>query len=213
MITKIVIVDGNEWTHGAKYFITFFAKKVQIWHGNGIKKIGLLNPNITTNGRRTLRSALYGRFPNYDLLVLPSKYQVEDRASAFRYKRVVLNGQPRNDQFFSTNNESIKVYGTDSNTITIVEDFMSSGYKVITYAPTHRDKQLQEYEKTIKTFVHVVNELTKEKKFLLVIKHHAKEVFYLDISPYYHVVEYDKSKEVYPVLEYCESLITDYSYI
>ncbi|WP_353894463.1 CDP-glycerol glycerophosphotransferase family protein [Proteinivorax hydrogeniformans] len=203
---KIVIVDGNEWATGLKYFFLIRAKKVQIWHGTGLKTIGLLKPNYQRLSK--IHKAFRKENTPYDLVALSSDYQVETRGKAFNYKELIVNGLPRNDIFF---NEQFLEKGLafDGTSIDEYKKLKEEGYRLITYTPTWRKHQNDLYQLDLKE----LNQFAKEHKIKFIIKLHYKHDCNLETQGLENIIEYDKHADIYPLLAITDLLITDYSSI
>ena len=133
-----IIVDGNEWIRQFKYYPLFHSRKIQIWHGSGMKTVGLLKPKIMRlNFIAKFVLAVIGNHPSYELLILNSTAQKNTRAKAFKYDELLINGQPRNDVFFKDNFDPYLV-GIDREAYNKCVKYKNEGYKLIAYCPTHR---------------------------------------------------------------------------
>lgn len=204
--TPLIIVDGNEWANNFKFFFLYNCKKVQIWHGTGLKTIGLLKPNRKNMNKFRLKFKKENIF--YDLLTLSSKAQVEARSAAFRYGQLLINGLPRNDVFFKEDNFD-NYLGSDRSTLTCCRNYKQNGMTLIIYSPTWR--------KETNLFNHLnlvsINEFTRQHNIIFIIKLHPKHKFKLDLRQYSNIIEYNKNADVYPLLPLTDLMITDYSSI
>ncbi|EEG77530.1 CDP-glycerol--poly(glycerophosphate) glycerophosphotransferase [Dethiobacter alkaliphilus] len=204
--TYLLIVDGNEWAKNLKYFIFFKARKVQIWHGTGLKTIGLLKPQIKRLNPIALR--LKKEYIYYDLLTLSSQYQVKMRSKAFRYGKLVLNGLPRNDIFFAHQLKD-QVPGSDYESLAKFNKLKQSGYYLVTYAPTWRRN-----EQTLSQLkLQELDQFARLHQFIIILKLHPKHHCVVEPSDYSNIVEYSKTADIYPLLTLTDLLITDYSSI
>lgn len=208
-----VIVDGNEWSGRFKFFFLFNAYKVQLWHGNGIKAIGLQNKNNNRNLKIKISNILLCTFPKYDVVTLPSDLQVKTRGGAFRKKDILINGQPRNDVLFKPMTEDL-LYGSDKRTIEKVKAYKNKGYKVILYSPTWKNVT-QESQELLnqKIDLSTLSKHFKRNKMVLIIKLHPKDKFEHLIPEDSSIYEYEKTKDIYPLLSMVDLMITDYSSI
>ena len=203
---KVVIVDGNEWAAGWKYFFLSGAKVVQIWHGTGLKAIGLLKPNYQALG--TLHKFFRKESTRYDMVVLSSEKQVKTRGEAFHYKELLVNGLPRNDVFF---NDKVleRSLSFEGESLREFEEAKKQGKKIITYTPTWRKHQEEFHQLDVKA----LDAFGKEHNILWVIKLHYKHDCDPEAKDLENVVEYDKTADIYPLLAISDALITDYSSI
>lgn len=204
--TRIVIVDGNEWAQGFKPFFLFNTKKVQIWHGTGLKTIGLLKP--TYQKLSWIHKAFRKESTVYDLLALSSEFQVESRGKAFNYKDLMINGLPRNDVFF--NQDKFKG-GPDSSDreADVFDEYKENGYKVVTYTPTWRKHQTDFHQLELDK----LDDFAEKNRIKFVIKLHYKHECELRTENYKNIIEYNKHADIYPLLAKSDLMITDYSSI
>ena len=205
--TRLIIVDGNEWVKQLKYFFLYFSKKVQVWHGTGLKTIGLLKPAVKALNKFKILFLKENTF--YDLVALSSDYQVEMRSGAFRYGRLLVNGLPRNDIFFNPDLVKCNNLNCDHNLLDEALNYKKKGYKVVAYAPTWRKYNYSFDHLALEDF----NNFAGQNNLIVVIKLHPKHKCFLDFSGYRHIFEYDQYSDIYPLLTYSDLLITDYSSI
>lgn len=206
MSAKVLIVDGNEWASGFKYFLFYTAKTVQIWHGTGLKAIGLLKPNYQALG--PIHKFFRKEKVNYDLLCLSSEDQVKNRGKAFKYQSLLINGLPRNDVFF---NEAVlrRSVAFDGADIESYRNFKKEGYAIVTYTPTWRKYQESLHQLNLEK----LNAVGEKHRIKWVIKLHYKHDIPVSCDGLDHVLEYEKTADIYPLLALSDLLITDYSSI
>lgn len=196
---KVLVVDGNEWVFKYKYLFVSRAKKVQLWHGTGMKKIGAMfykNNNFKSKVSRLL-AIVTGKLPKYSIVYFTSNFQYINRKSAFRFDRYRINGQPRNDFIFNKSSEFIK----------------DNKYrKVIMYAPTWRTfkEQLNRY---YEIDLINLNKYCTRNNILFVFKLHPKDLNVLNLSPFSNIINYDKKTDINLLFNKIDILITDYSSI
>ena len=205
--TRLIIVDGNEWTKQLKYFFLFNSKKVQVWHGTGLKTIGLLKPAV--KALSGFRKKFKKENTYYDLVVLSSDYQVSMRGGAFRYGHLLVNGLPRNDIFFDQDLIKDNNLGCDNEMIEQAVQFKKNGLNLITYAPTWRKYDYSFDHLSFKD----LEAFAKHNRLIYILKLHPKHRCMLDLKAYQHIVEYDQYSDIYPLLTLTDLLITDYSSI
>ena len=206
LTVKVVIVDGNEWAVGFKYFLLYGAKSVQIWHGTGLKAIGLLKPNYQALGR--IHKFFRKENTRYDLVTLSSEDQVKNRGKAFRYEKMLINGLPRNDVFFDDEvlRRSLLF---DGESIDRFKTYKEQGYRLVTYTPTWRKRQ----EEFFQLDPFKLEEVGEQHKIKWIIKLHYKHDIPVQCEGLRHVMEYEKTADIYPLLAMTDLLITDYSSI
>lgn len=210
-----IIVDGNEWVEQFKYYPLFFSKKIQLWHGSGMKTVGLMKPKVRNHnyiGKFVL--SIIGKHPLYDLLILNSTLQKNTRAAAFRYKEILINGQPRNDIFFQKDITPYLV-GIDKKTFDRCIQYKKEGYKLATYCPTHRAPSEAFMSLKDAFDVKKLNRFAVENKIIFIFKYHPKTLrdYMYDISKLSNIIEYQTTADIYPLLTACDLMITDYSSI
>lgn len=210
-----IIVDGNEWIRYFKYYPLFFSRKIQLWHGSGMKTVGLLKPKIM---RLTFIERFYlailGNHPSYELLILNSTTQKNTRAKAFKYKDLLINGQPRNDVFFKKNVDPYLV-GIDADVYNKCIKYKNEGYKLAAYCPTHR-RPTETFLKLKDTLdVKRLNKFAVDNNIIFIFKYHPKTLkeHTYDLSETSNILEYRKTSDIYPLLGKCDLMITDYSSI
>lgn len=210
-----IIVDGNEWIRQFKYYPLFFTRRIQLWHGSGMKTVGLLKPYIMKlNFIGKFVLGVLGNHPSYDLLILNSTDQKNTRAKAFKYKELLINGQPRNDVFFKDNVDPYLI-GVDADAYHKCIRYKNEGYKLVAYCPTHRkptDKFLS-FKDSLD--VKRLNRFAVDNKIIFIFKYHSKtwKQHMYDLSGASNIIEYRKTSDIYPLLGKCDAMITDYSSI
>jgi len=208
-------VDGNEWIRQFKYYSLFFSRKIQLWHGSGMKTVGLLKPKIMNhNFIAKFVLAVIGNHPSYDLLILNSTTQKNTRAKAFKYNRLLINGQPRNDIFFKDNIEPYLI-GIDHDRYSECVNYKEEGYKLVAYCPTHRAPSETFLSLKDTLDINRLNRFAFKNKIIFIFKYHPKTLkeHMYDLSGATNIFEYNKNSDIYPLLSRCDLMITDYSSI
>tara|TARA_R110001599_G_scaffold210020_2_gene407257 strand:- start:1891 stop:3108 length:1218 start_codon:yes stop_codon:yes gene_type:complete len=209
--TKVLIVDTISWVEDLKYFYLFGAKKIQLWHGVGLKRIELNSPEVVQS--TSIYDRLSGRFPKYDIVISPSEFStVEYLQPSFGVdkKNFIHTGYPRNDVFFSD---------TDKVDIDISSDVkeqvlqkINIGWKLALYVPTFRDSKRPPIN-----FDEMVglNQFAEEQKIIVILKFHPYVNFDFNRSDvsFQNIILYPANKDVYPLFRYVDLMITDYSSI
>jgi CDP-glycerol glycerophosphotransferase (TagB/SpsB family) len=195
------------------------AKKIQLWHGTNLKKIGF-DDKITSNPDRSflyrlLKSIWYIIFPfmntKWDMLISPSPAVNENLASAFcmDLSQVKLTGYPRGDIILKPKPEILPE----------IERFKNkwNASNIISYLPTFRDSSKTGFNLFNGLSIDDLNNTLKRHDAVLFIKMHyvqsrLKSNFFTDI---------EKSRicwcteEILPdinkLLPFVDVLITDYS--
>ncbi|WP_400243449.1 CDP-glycerol glycerophosphotransferase family protein [Niallia sp. JL1B1071] len=204
--SKVIIMDNY---FGFLSAITFRkeVKKVQIWHAAGaIKKFGLKDPSIKHRSNRANQrfQLVYNQFDN--IIVGSKKMEyVFMKAFGVTASQFIYSGIPRTDIFFDEE-KKCKIIKNFSITYPSIKE-----KKIILYAPTFRDDQLDNYQLPIDI------PLMKEKlgkDYLLILKLHPAIRNNIDIETHKDFVlnlsNYQKVNDLLFITDY---LITDYSSI
>lgn len=210
-----IVVNGNEWTNNFKVFFLIKAKKVQLWHGNGMKTIGLQNAYYKNSWVRRSKFKLLKSYPTYDVVTLTSKLQVTNRGDAFNKKFILINGQPRNDILFrnSSDNELVS-YGMDLEASLRIKTLKNRGYKVVIYSPTWKVYTSEKQELLNEKFnLNKLIPFLEENNIIFIFKLHPKDTFDYGQFESDNIIYYDKDSDVYPVFKDIDMMITDYSSI
>jgi CDP-glycerol glycerophosphotransferase (TagB/SpsB family) len=211
--TSVVIMDDGKWFFKAKYYFLLKAYKVQLWHGVGFKKLGddSVCQRTLKSFIKRLRWKFEGRFPDYDLFVSTSEFYTENVFKpAFAPKQLIESGYPRNDIMFK-NPDELDLLGTDLISINKIKEYKESGYKIILYAPTFRDRGGDAIiDKALD--LDKLSEFAEKNKMVFVFKFHSLPDFEYKIN-YENIIVYDNSKDIYPVFSDIDLMITDYSSI
>jgi len=207
---NILIVGDRPWVRKYKYHISFRSKKVQLWHGVGFKKIGLAIQSNNSLANR-VHNAIRGNSPIHDLFVSTSEFYTENVFSnAFKAKRFLESGYPRNDIFFNGRVDKYDLLGADEKTISKIQRLRSDGYKIVLYAPTFRDIARDTADN--KPFnLKSLSGFAKKYKTIFIFKLHAYVSAAIRPKAYNNIIEYDNTKDIQPLLKISDILITDYS--
>lgn len=198
-------------THGIfSKIITKNGKKINLWHGMPLKAIGFLDKKYKD------KEKVY----NQNYLIATSHFFQKVMAEAFQEeeKNVLLVGQPRNDLFFQRGKFFQK------------KKLNKEKYKkIIMWMPTYRQsivgdiridgKFNEKYIGILKLdSLKILNEILKEKKFLLLIKIHPMDILNkLKVNSFSNIIILKKNdlenleEQLYPLLGETDALITDYS--
>ena len=185
---------------------------VQCWHGTPLKKLrydiekdNILNTISEVRKRNDLDAI------KFDYFISPSRFCTEKFTSAFNLKKLnkenifIEKGYPRNDYLFNYKKNDIKKIKKELN--------IPLNKKVILYAPTFRDNQINEKGYTYKVSINFEN-LKKEisDEYIILFRAHYFVANQFDFKKYegfvYNVSEYEDINELYII---SDILITDYS--
>ncbi|MDO4647710.1 MAG: CDP-glycerol glycerophosphotransferase family protein [Eubacteriales bacterium] len=179
---------------------------VNLWHGVPLKKIGLLDPNLSKAGRLYFRKLFT---ENYSYILTTSNALIPTMEKSFDAPRGMVKvwGQPRNDMVFCENNR---------------EEIMKSFYrdlpeyrKVILYAPTFRDGGRTQLFPFADYDRERMNRFLEKEKAILCIRTHIKEKesTNLYLSDRIRYLGNEEAEDITSILNIFDVLITDYSSI
>jgi len=215
--TSVVIVDNLTWVWNVKYHLLLNSCKVQLWHGCSIKSLELDNPGelekLNTWWKKIAVNA-YGRFPKYDFLLSTSSLNTEKIfLPAFRSKKIVELGYPRNDVFFKQP-DALDSIGADQVCIDTVRRYSRGNHKTVLYAPTFRDTGSgNDFIEKEALDIDKLNRFGQSNMILFVFKIHPFRKLEYDFNKADNVIRYADADDVYPLLPSIDLLITDYSSI
>ncbi|OGH95890.1 MAG: hypothetical protein A2039_03185 [Candidatus Melainabacteria bacterium GWA2_34_9] len=215
--TSIVITaDNPNNKHIFKHQLLSRAKKIQLWHGVGFKTIEFTLPEIIENmksKKHRLNYFLKRRFPKYDLLNSTSEFYTENVFKpAFLPKKVFEGGYPRNDVMFREPDE-LDLLETDIENCNKIIEYKNQGYKAILYAPTFRDSRNDPIADRIIN-LEEISQYGDKNKIVFILKFHPiPNVNYSEFSKLKNIIIYNNIKDIYPVLQNIDLMVTDYSSI
>ncbi|SFD41176.1 CDP-glycerol glycerophosphotransferase, TagB/SpsB family [Bacillus sp. OV194] len=205
--SRVVLVDN--------YFgflsVTNFKKEtecIQLWHAAGaIKTFGLKDESISFRSRRAHKRFLHV-YKNFHKVVVGSDAMADIFKEAFQLSSAnfLRTGVPRTDLFFSGNRTKAvkeKLYREN----TVLKD-----KKVILYAPTYRDNQLDEFELQLDLDM-LQRELGAE--YVLLIRSHPVLKNKINVEEQYpgFAFDYSTGSDINEILLITDILISDYSSI
>ena len=208
---QVVVAESSLWGKRLKAPATAGAFKYQVWHGNGMKRVGMENWNTQRRLRNPLRrilNRLVERYPVYDVMTFSAPLQEETRGEAFQYREGLINGQPRNDLLFETWRAPVDV-GCDQRVQQRIETAAAQGRPVVLYGPTWRP--VEDLQPPEALDLDALDRFARRVGILLVYKAHPKEQ--VVVTEREHVVVMDRDADVYPALRHVDCMVTDYSSI
>ncbi|WP_121610998.1 CDP-glycerol glycerophosphotransferase family protein [Mesobacillus foraminis] len=202
---KIVFVDNYFGFLAATKFKKD-VKCIQLWHANGaIKKFGLKDHSVKDRSAQAKErfNQVYNKF---DKVVVGSEAMADIFKQAFGLNedQLLRTGLPRTDLFFDEGKKEYILHNLYSK-----YPFLAAK-KVILYAPTFRDEQLDEFELRIN-----LDMLKKElgSEYILLLKLHPAIRGALEITENQNGFVYDFSdyQNINELFFVTDLLITDYS--
>lgn len=211
---NIVILDDTTWINHYKYYFLFKSKKIQMWHGIGLKKKGLLldsEREFNNSLKGKLHNAIRGKQIIYDLFTSSSEFFIRESFSkAFKSKHFLASGNARNDLLFREKYDKYDLLGADEITISRLEELRNAGYKIVLYAPTFRDTGGDAISEGVLRLKDLAL-FAEEHKIIFVFKFHSYTTNVDEKRKYDTIIYYDNSKDIQPLLSLTDILITDYS--
>jgi CDP-glycerol glycerophosphotransferase (TagB/SpsB family) len=212
--TAILVVDSGEWFRKFKFHFLYKSKKVQLWHGVGLKfiQLDLFNKKRGGNLLCKIKRIIRGNYPTYDLVISTSKFYTENLfKSCFQSNAIIEAGYPRNDIFFRELDQ-FTLLNIDSESYHKMTTLKSKGYKIVLYAPTFRDSGRDILSDGAINF-DKLDEFAIDNNILFIFKFHPTGFEDNLITIRKNIISYDNSKDIYPLLPLSDLLITDYSSI
>lgn len=193
--TKVKIIDHTP-TDELLIKCLNIGKSIQLWHGITIETLGVL--------------ANYKAL-KYDIVLSTSQFVSDYSFSKiYLYEKIVHCGYPRNDVLY---NDDIELVNVD---IELLAEMKQDEFKYVVYMPTHRPLSFADNPMDYK----VLNEFGKNNNIKFIIKMHpfVAEKLRDDLSTYQssectfdNIILYPSFMDIYPILKYCDILISDYS--
>lgn len=203
------VSDINYWTSGR-------AVKINLWHGVGIKKLGL--KGSSTYDPHSLFNRVTTPY-NYDkptVFVTTSQLMTEHFAECYSLTSAQTHqvGYPRCD-FMMQDRKTIHQYilRYENNDMLQLVDTLKAYKKVFIYMPTFRDDQTDFMQLSGIDFNDLNAVLVSIEGILLVKMHPATRMNFDVIHACSNIKLVNKRMDVYPVLPFTDVLITDYSSI
>ena len=206
------ISDINTWTHGN-------AIKVNLWHGTPMKKIefDISKGTISHIFNKSLKSRFFyfNHYTKADYILSTSKKVSEIFSSAFRLdnSQCLEFGYPRNEILTYSKDkiiDFIKKYEPLSSfeLVNTLEKYK----KVYVYMPTWRDDG-SDFIKESKIDFDFLNKVLADKNYYLILKLHNNTKLPIDLNDFENIILFDNKADIYPILPFTHTLITDYSSI
>ena len=209
----------NSYTSDIMFCLSGGATCVNLWHGVGLKRIEF----NTTSGpladrfiHRKFKEVFFHpeSFRRPDWLLTSAPFQTSMFAKAFRIPedKCLELGYPRNTILNMPENEIkefVRKYEPQS-TAALIEE-TAAFRKTYIYMPTWRDSQREIFIQGMD--LEKLNDVLSANGDLLLLKPHANTIVTDSVKGFSNIRLIDSKADVYPVLPFTDTLITDYSSI
>lgn len=206
------LLRASYWVNNQN-FPTYITKRkkttyLQTWHGTPLKKM-LYDIEEVQGRTEDYVDRVGAAVQNWDYLLSPSAYASNAFRSAFKYDgEIIESGYPRNDIFYSENQEELKRK-------VLNRIHLTNGKKIILYAPTFRDNQAATKNKflfDIKMDLNKMKDCLGEDYVILLRMHVVvQNKLNLDDSLSDFVYNVSNYPDIQELLLISDILITDYS--
>lgn len=216
-LCRLLVVDNRDWPWNYPLLPLFPLRRVQLWHGVGMKKIEkmLLPAGLKERLSLPCREEWNLRYPHYDLLVTTSPFYAREvfaPAFAEEAEEILTTGYPLNDLFHREPYPEEWLF-TDQEVVGPVKEHLRRGGQVAVYAPTFRDLERRLALERILDPLRL-DRFLQERGILLVLKGHSFSLVEKASSRRFsHILTADNGRDIYPILRLSQLLITDYSSI
>ena len=210
---KVYLYDN--YSKDICYSLSGGAVKINLWHGIPLKKIQQDNIFDRFRNPRSFREKLY-TIPRRISDEKPSHYVLSASAyckgifaSAFRTKKVLVTGYPRNDILLNDKTEAVLI---DSDKKAVEKIAARKDYRCILYMPTFRESEKKFFEVLeLKEFVSFL----EKEKLLFCVKLHPKSGLQAEFAKLEsrNIIIADPKGDPYPLCKLADVLVTDYSSI
>lgn len=200
-------------------FFSVRSKRINLWHGFPLKKIGsymgLKQFNEKSNFQKLLFKLTTRGFWADHFILATSEFSAEILGKAFGVdgKKIIISGYPRN--YESISDSPIKyVPNHENSSYDEIKEYIRTGYKIIGYFPTFRDKRETlifgtEDIKVINQFL----DWCESVKIKFIGKFHfaGKSDKFGGIENHKAFINLPSEADVYTFLDQLDLLMTDYS--
>ncbi|WP_261380802.1 CDP-glycerol glycerophosphotransferase family protein [Neobacillus bataviensis] len=203
--SRVVIIDNY---YGFLSVINFkkCVECIQIWHAAGALKTFGLQDHSIINRTQAAKRRFQQVYDHFDKIVVGSEEMGKIFSESFNVpmQRMLRTGIPRTDFFYEQDTKR------DITASFFQKHPMLAGKKLILYAPTYRDGQLNNNE------IHLdIKKMQKElqDEYVLLIKLHpaVKTINHYEEQYPNFVIDFSRYKRVNELLLVADYLITDYS--
>lgn len=202
-----VVVDSFDFKFGMYSVLMRDTRIIQLWHGVGFKKIGLVEKESEVSARYN-QLDLEGLYSGYDTVVTTSPFYSEEVfQKSFKANSFEVLGYPRNDALFRHPTKDAML-NCDMDTFRKVGASRRER-KVILWTPTFRDVVGSPVAGI--DFGRLHDFLDREKLHLVIKGHKGSELNAAWNLPY--ISFYKNTCDVYPFMRLADVMVTDYSSI
>lgn len=210
----------DNYSKDISFWLSGGAKKVNLWHGTGNKKICYDNKFDTLrhpkNKRESLKNFLItisNEKPSHYILAT-SEMMGDIFSSAFRVPRnhILVDGYPRNDILFQNHKVKQVLTAKEQQQVEEIRRKKAQGMYVILYLPTFRVSEEKFFDvMDLERF----QEFLEERNILFYTKLHPKSKLKDAFKrlDYANIQNIDVTCDTYTILGYADMLATDYSSI
>jgi CDP-glycerol glycerophosphotransferase (TagB/SpsB family)/glycosyltransferase involved in cell wall biosynthesis len=175
---------------------------IQTWHGTPLKKMGF---DQNTKMRDSEKRRLKFHTNSWDYFLSPNSYTSKIFRRAFRYYGPIIEvGYPRNDILIQNPIQKVNEIKSGLN--------IDVDTKVVLYAPTFRDWDLNGYQKAIKDIIKMGSQ-ADEKTIVLLRLHYLLSKKVSNVNLPENIINVSDYNDVQELLLISDILVTDYSSI
>lgn len=198
------------------FFTSGNAKKVNLWHGVGIKGKGGTEKGYAFTNNILSRILLPHIFEKYTLFLSTSPLMNKHFSKIYNIDHRVIYEDiyPRCYYMCKSQSENEKFINKyEKGTIPFINSFKSYK-KIYLYMPTWRGNLKDDFFVDAGFNFEELDKKLKEKNALFLLKlHPAVKVLNYKFENYSNIISLDKNMDIYPILNFTDVLITDYSSI
>lgn len=192
------------------------ATVVDTHHGNALKKMGTDESEGNLGAMKQLKQYLWDSFvgPSYFVATnTGTPLETFRKARGLNNSEIIIAQYPRLDIFHQTDGR-FKI-GTDEQELNEVSS-LSEQYDIVFYTPTWRNAFGKENGlplSKVKPDFEKIDSLLKRTDSVMYISSHPNEQMDVAYNQYDRILLLKNGDDLYPFLQYCDILITDYSSI
>jgi CDP-glycerol glycerophosphotransferase (TagB/SpsB family) len=218
LLTAKIYIFSSHLTD-INFFTSGNAKRINFWHGVGIKKIEFelsIGSGKKVYDEKNLISRIYlpQIFKKPHFFLVTSSLMKEHFKQCFKItdKECFECGYPRNDIFY-WNKKKLKTFikNYEIKYIQLLVDQLENYNQSYMYMPTWRENRRDFIDSSKFDFV-ALNSVLKEKNELFLLKLHPTTNLNIK-EKISNILIIDKNIDIYPILPFTNILITDYSSI